>query len=270
MDQSFRPAEARGRATSVPEPPAVRAAAPQASPRYSVDTLPGSLGASEGQRAALDRALVQVRGAVTGPAPAVQFEKDGSGTTATPAPTTLPTPLPGSVGTVGYYAARNGDFLRRCPTAPPSPPDYYLGYGDKYARRFTTVLKPQLSAVGKAWVDRTFVLLQQAIENRLAADPAAFDALERNPAAFRRFAYDTHPRAYLDGGLRRLPAVDLARIATTPDLGDLMTVDGVAQILSTATELVPQWGADALGSAERAGRATGRAIEGAWESVFGP
>ncbi len=163
--------------------------------------------------------------------------------------TTPPRPLPGMVGNVGYYAARHADFIARHPTAPPSPPDYYMSYGDKYARRFTTVLRPTLSAAGQGWVDRTFVLLQQAIENRLTADPVAFDALERDGARFRAFAYATHPRAYLDGGLHSLPATDLARIGSTPDLGDLTTIDGVKQVLETGVELVPQWGGDAVDSA---------------------
>ncbi|MCC6998798.1 MAG: DUF4157 domain-containing protein [Deltaproteobacteria bacterium] len=171
-------------------------------------------------------------------------------TTGTPgvgAPVTPPpTPLPGMVGNVGYYAARHADFKARYPTPPPSPPDYYMSYGDKYARRFTTVLRPTLSPGGQLWVDRTFVLLQQAIESRLTADPMAFDALERDGASFRAFAYGTHPRAYLDGGLHTLPVTDLMRIATTPDLGDIMTLDGVSQVIETGVGLIPQWGSDAV------------------------
>jgi hypothetical protein len=158
---------------------------------------------------------------------------------------TLPHPLPAAVTTVGYYAARNKDFQTRYPSAPPNPPSYYIGYGDKYAHRFTTVLVPKLSAKGQAWVWRTFTNLQLAMEAKLLADKPAFDVLEKDDAAFKQFAYSTHPKAYLKGGLHQLPVTDLATIAKTPDLGDLMTTDGIKQIFKTAIGLVPQWAGDA-------------------------
>ena len=36
------------------------------------------------------------------------------------------------------------------------------------------------------------------------------------------------------------------RIATTPDLGDIMTLDGVSQVIETGMGLIPQWGSDAV------------------------
>jgi len=158
---------------------------------------------------------------------------------------TLPHPLPAAVTTVGYYAARNKDFQTRYPSPPPNPPSYYLGYGNKYAHRFTTVLAPKLSAKGQAWIWRTFTNLQLAMENKLLANKAAFDVLEKDDAAFKKFAYGTHPKAYLKGGLHELPATDLVKIAKTPDLGDLMTIDGIKQVFKTAIGLVPQWAGDA-------------------------
>lgn len=163
----------------------------------------------------------------------------------------LPRPLPGEVGKVTYYAARNRDYLSRH-SAPP-PPDYYLGYGDKYARRFTTVLKPTLSAKGQRWLEQAFVLLQEAMEDRLARDPAAYDALEMDSSAFRAFAYGTHPDAYLDAGLSKLPPTDLARIVSTPDLGDLMSLDGVSQVVETGVRILPQWGEQAWDGAKDLG-----------------
>ncbi len=152
-----------------------------------------------------------------------------------------PTPLRSMIGNVGYYAAREADFGERYHGSPAAP-DYYLGYGDKYARRFTSVLRPNLSPEGQDWLDRTFVLLQTAIEDRLARDPDAFDSLEKDDDAFRAFAYATHPDAYLSGGLAGLGPGDLAQIALTPDLGDLATVDGVSQILDTGTRVLGDWG----------------------------
>lgn len=155
-------------------------------------------------------------------------------------PLFLPKPLPNSVGTLNYYFDRYNDFKKRHPTL--SPPDYYLNYGNKYANRFTKVLRPRLSSTGQKWVDKTFVLLQQAIENRLKQNPLAFDALERNSDAFKAFAYGTHSDAYLGAGLSYLPPGDLLMIGTTPDLGDLMTGAGIKQVVETGARLIPRWG----------------------------
>ena len=174
----------------------------------------------------------------------------------------LPKPLPGMIGNVGYYQARNNDYLSR--HGSPPPPDYYLNYGNKYARRFTTVLRPKLSADGQRWLDKAFVLLQTAMENRLVKDRAAYDALEMDNDAFRSFAYGTHPDAYLAGGLSGLGPVDLAKIASTPDLGDLLTLDGVSQVVETGARLVPQWGAQAYEGAKDLG---GRALDSASEGI---
>jgi hypothetical protein len=190
-------------------------------------------------------------------------------TSAGPAATVLPKPLPGMIGNVNYYKARNADYLSR--HGAPPPPDYYLSYGDKYARRFTTVLRPKLSATGQAWLDKTFVLLQNAMENRLIKDRSAYDTMEMDADAFRSFAYGTHPDAYLGGGLSKLGPADLAQIATTPDLGDLATLDGVSQILETGARLLPQWGgqaADAIGDAASEGwDATKRGVGQAADAI---
>jgi hypothetical protein len=179
---------------------------------------------------------------------AVQLERE-TGTASSSAPAVLPATLRSSIGNVNYYRERNTDYLRR--HAAPPPPDYYLSYGDKYARRFTRVLRPKLSLTGQLWLDRTFVLLQEAIENRRDKNPSKFDELERNNDEFRSFAYGTHKDAYLNAGLRFLPISDLAQIAATPDLGDLLTVDGIKQLLGTGVSLVPQWGENVIESAKQ-------------------
>lgn len=226
--------------------------------------LPGGLLQRKLARRAAGRDGQSAASAARGP---IQRKEAAEATAATVAPSTLPHPLPGSVGTVGYYADRQSDFVSRYPAAPPSPPSYYMGYGNKYAHRFTTVLLPKLSAKGQAWIWKTFRLLQLAIEDRLNANPSAFDTLEKDDAAFKKFAYDTHPRAYLDGGLHELPPTDLARIAATPDLGDIMTLDGVAQILKTAGGIVPQWAGDAKDAIVDDAKAVGHTAGQAWDWV---
>ncbi|MET0051550.1 MAG: hypothetical protein ABW095_10785 [Candidatus Thiodiazotropha sp.] len=139
-------------------------------------------------------------------------------------------PQPVSPG-LDYYQERAEDFRRRNPGM--QPPDYYMEYGDKYAHRFASLDQTDLSVDGLAWRDRTLSALQQAIEDKRAEDPEAFAELERDPEAFKAFAYATHPDAYVDSGLFDLPAQDIAVIAATPDLGDVLTRDGIDQTLET-------------------------------------
>jgi hypothetical protein len=108
-----------------------------------------------------------------------------------------------------------------------------------YADRFEKETSPKLSPEGKAWLVRTERNLQEAIEAKRLQDPVAFDQLEQNDAAFKRFAYDTHPKAYLDAGLLKLPASDLAKIAMTPDAKDLFSKDGVNQMIDVAKATGP-------------------------------
>jgi hypothetical protein len=145
----------------------------------------------------------------------------------------LPQPLPNYVGNVNYYQARYKDYQRRHNSFPP-PPDYYLNYGDKYARRFTQDLRPKLSKQGQKWLDQAFVLLQKAIEDKVQEDPVAFDLLEQDSEQFKDFVYDTHPSAYLNAGLLELPSKDLAFIVLTPDLKDILNQEGLDQIMVIA------------------------------------
>lgn len=142
-------------------------------------------------------------------------------------------------GDLDYYRRRNEDFLRRNPGL--EPPDYYMNYGDKYANRFTEELRPQLSERGQQWLDDARRNLQERLEVRRAEDPRAFAELERDNEAFRRFAYDTHPGAYLDAGLSSLPPRDLVRIPLTPDRRDLLSPDGIRQIGSTGLGVASDW-----------------------------
>jgi hypothetical protein len=147
-------------------------------------------------------------------------------------PKLRPTPIPPE-GKLDYYRKRHEDFLARYPEAPPSPPSYYLEYGDLYVRRFTLELKPQLSEEGQAWLTRTGKNLQVAIEEVLARDPE----IELDDAVFMKVAYETHSKAYLDGGLADLPIDDLIRVAVTPNLSDTVNPTGLSVMAETAEAL---------------------------------
>jgi hypothetical protein len=173
-------------------------------------------------------------------------------------------PLPKAVPTGGpeYYQARYDDFKRRHPDK--EPPDYYLGYGKKYATRFLEQTNAKLSTEGQAWLLRTRENLQQAIEQKRAMDPVAFDQLEQDNNAFKRFAYDSHPKAYIDAGLLKLPAGDLYNVSMTPDVGDLLSKDGVKQVI----DVMKQTGLKDIWNVTTAtGAQVGRGVAGAVEST---
>jgi hypothetical protein len=132
-----------------------------------------------------------------------------------------------------YYRERARDYAARH-TLPADrlsqSPVYYLDYGDKYARRFTQVLRPCMSAAGQQWIDATFRRLQVLLERRRAADPRRFAELEEDTRTFQCFAYSTHAHAYIECGIAKLPLPDLVRIARTPDLRDLLTRAGLEQV----------------------------------------
>ncbi|HVG56974.1 MAG TPA: hypothetical protein VNA24_00355 [Hyalangium sp.] len=198
----------------------------------------------------------QSLGAVTGPAAKPK--------------TQAPANLRSKVGTLEYYKARHDDFVRRNPGK--TPPDYYLGYGDKYANRFLNETSPKLSKAGQEWLQKTFVALQSKIEDLRQKDPAAFARLEQDPEAFRKFAYGTHSDAYVESGLSKLPPGDLAKIALTPDFKDVLTKDGIAQMVETGLRVGKQWAGDAIDAgkswASNKVKDAGNWIKNTWKSIF--
>jgi hypothetical protein len=158
-----------------------------------------------------------------------------------------PASLRDHIATLGYYEARAYDFVYRNPGQ--TPPDYYMFYGDKYANRFKTDLRPSLSPAGQAWVDCTLVALQTAIEDRRDANPWAFAELEQDNDAFRAFAFDTHPDAYIGCGICDLPVIDEGTIALTPDFKDILTLGGLRQIKDSLVQCGVVWLEEWAGSA---------------------
>ena len=107
-------------------------------------------------------------------------------------------------GTPDWYYARHDDAEARLAGEGLTPPSYYLDYGGKYCTAFTKDLRPKLSPEGQAWCDATALALQDAIESHRAADPLGYVTLEKDDAAFTKFAFETHPDAYLNSGLDEL------------------------------------------------------------------
>lgn len=153
---------------------------------------------------------------------------------------TSPASLRSAIGSPDYYRMRRDDFVARNPDE--SPPDYYMGYGDKYARRFVTSLRPRLSSAGQRWLDCTLNELQGAMEDKRDANPWAFAVLEEDNDAFRHFAYGTHQAVYVDCGLCELNILDETEIAFTPDFTDsFFSGTGIEQILAVFADCQVHW-----------------------------
>lgn len=141
------------------------------------------------------------------------------------APTRAPSWI---LGSADYYVWRNDNFLLRCrlcgKTA--SAPDYYLDYGNKYAVRFPTEVRPKLSPQGQDWLDKTFLLLQIATEDILMRHGDA----ELDSRAFRRQLFGLHAEVYEVSGFFELPFRDKWLVFKALDLRDVVSDEGREQI----------------------------------------
>lgn len=142
------------------------------------------------------------------------------------------------LGRTEYYRWRLEDFRARHPGKP--APDYYLHYGEKYAERFSRETAKELSPAGQAWLARARLNLQVAFENLRNQDPQRFEQLERDPDAFRSFAFRTHAKAYLDAGIAKLPMSDWVTIGLTPDTFDLLQPEGIEQAYEVLEGIVEE------------------------------
>lgn len=120
------------------------------------------------------------------------------------------------IGTCDYYIWREKNFRERHVGCGHTPPDYYLNYGHKYCMKFGTELHPKLSAKGQEWLANARRLLQVYMEEGIQRSMA----IELDSAKFRKFAFDTHPDAYWNGGLADVPMGDKMKILATPDLSE--------------------------------------------------
>lgn len=140
----------------------------------------------------------------------------------------IETPRGVATGTATYYLDRLADFRRRCPDV--RPPSYYADYGNKCLGQFLST-QPSLSPRGQRWIDDTLELLQEMMEHQRRTDDLGFARMERDDDAFREFAFGTHSQAYQDAGVFELGLSDLWKIVRTPDLADLLSDDGLKEIV---------------------------------------
>ncbi len=119
-------------------------------------------------------------------------------------------------------------------------PNISKSYGYKYCLAFGKLLNPKLSAEGQIWMSKALNYLQEYMEagvvdlnwvaeknkdfnrenglyNKVKRE-AFYTDIELNNARFEEFAFATHPDAYLNAEMEKVPLADLVRISITPDL----------------------------------------------------
>jgi len=131
------------------------------------------------------------------------------------------------MGSRDYYSYRAYDFELRDTYQNKTAPDYYMSYGDKYAKAFKNKTRPKMSSKGKIWLDKTLIALQDSIEKKIKSD----NKIELDNVRFRKYAFDSHPICYVKSGLFDLGPADLYEIAMTPEWRDLLTKEAMVQVL---------------------------------------
>jgi hypothetical protein len=156
--------------------------------------------------------------------------------------------------------SRHGSFMMRHVGCGHKPPSYYVSYGYYYCSTYGAKLKPRLTPAGQAWLEYARRLLQINLEDGLSQNMRGSSikiigrkpgngtvkmtvpqyGLELNEKVFKKFAFATHPLAYLDAGLSDLPLGDLIAISRQPNVqewGDRQTwgqaVDSAKVVIST-------------------------------------
>ena len=125
-----------------------------------------------------------------------------------------------------YYLARKIDYELRHPGQ--KAPDYYEEYGNVYLHKFKYDTRESLSPKGKTWNDSALVKLQRPIEDMVKITNGI---IEEDSDAFRAFAFDMHPDAYIKAGFYSLPFMDWVKIGLTPSLDHLFSKEGAQQIV---------------------------------------
>ncbi len=128
-----------------------------------------------------------------------------------------------------YYERRYTDYVKRYKKEDKSI--YYIEYGLYYCNKFLDLKSSgKMSIEGNKWIDKTLVLLQEKLEKQIQSNPALEDNLDLLDAA----AFKTHPEAYIEGGILRLPITDKLRIVETIRWKDLTSKLGREQINEVA------------------------------------
>ncbi len=157
--------------------------------------------------------------------------------------------------------SRHSNFMMRHIGCGHKPPSYYIGYGYYYCSQFGAELFPKLSRAGQAWLrDARWRLqknMEEGLKQNMQGDVIELSSekpgngsftmevkryqLELEDNTFKKFAFKTHPLAYLDAGIAYLPALDLWNILRQPNLGEWGSWDTYAQAFKTGAGTAKTW-----------------------------
>jgi hypothetical protein len=108
------------------------------------------------------------------------------------------------------------------------PNGYLQGYGTRYADKFYNVTRPRLSKRGKEWIDETLVCLQERLRSAIAIGMSCDEVND--------IAFGTHPNCYAESGFCTLPFPDVLHVLVTIDERDLLSEDGIRQLIAVVPE----------------------------------
>lgn len=140
-------------------------------------------------------------------------------------------------GRPDYYLLR---FARSRETLDSPGPDYYLTYGALYCAIFWGMRK-RMSESGQDWFDRTVIALQELIDHLAEREPELFVEMEAEPPKFRNWAVGVHRQVYEKTGFHKLPFHDMALIANSLFLKDILGGVGMKTTLGIVWDALPYW-----------------------------
>jgi hypothetical protein len=124
---------------------------------------------------------------------------------------------------------------------------YPIAYGKKYCVLFSGDRRLAADPAGKAWIRRTLLFLQLALKDFIVERYAKGTLATLTEAELRKAAFDSHPRAYTEGGLTMVVMISPAlaiHVATIPAAEFKPTSETfgatVAQVFITAGMVLPR------------------------------
>jgi len=124
---------------------------------------------------------------------------------------------------------------------------YPIAYGKKYCVLFSGDKRLADDPAGRAWIRRTLLLLQIALKDFILERYRSGKLATLTEPEFRRAAFDSHPRAYTEGGLTMVVMLSprlAAHVATIPAVEFKPTSENfgstVAQVIITSGMVMPR------------------------------
>jgi hypothetical protein len=133
---------------------------------------------------------------------------------------------------------------------------YPIAYGKKYCVLFSSDERLAADLAGRSWIRRTLILLQVSLKDFILARYKKGTLKTLTEPELRKAAFDSHPRAYTEGGLTMVVMLSprlAAHVATIPAVEFIPTAPSfgstVVQVVVTAKMVLPRAVAQLLAGA---------------------